>query len=226
MTPQKYYQEYWQKRKEAQGEPIHPLIPSFLRQFSQYGAILNQIIPHTRILDLGCGDGKVTKLYLEKGTVAGVDVSETALKMARQRGIATKFHDLNNLPLPFEKNSFETVILTDVIEHLLDPLGILKESLRILAKGGKVILTVPNFARFHNRLRMFWGDPLDILHWEKYGDELEHLHWFTKGKLKHLLTLAGFTRIRFIPTGLPVDFIFGKLGFYGLAKMLTVVGEK
>lgn len=222
-----YYQDYWYKRlKEEKSFPIRKEIPSFLRKYSTYGAIANQIPPGSKILDLGCGDGNVSQLFLKKGEVVGVDISKEAFKKATRRGIKTKLHNLNKLPLPFKDRSFNVVVLTDTLEHLFDPLGVLKEVSRILTIGGQVIITVPNFARLGNRLRMLWGDPIDILHWEKYGDGKEHFHWFTKGKLKHFMELASFKKMKFIPTGLPFGFIFGKLGFLGLANMLMVLGEK
>jgi len=226
MKTKNYYEKYWQKRKKETKEPIRSIIPSFLRQFSQYGAIANQIPSGSKILDLGCGDGNVSQLFLEKGKVVGIDISKEALKKAERRGIKTKLHDLNRLPLPFGDKSFDVVVLTDTLEHLFDPLGVLKEVFRILTVGGRVIITVPNFARLGNRLRMLWGDPIDILHWEKYGDGKEHFHWFTKGKIEHFLKLTGFKKIKFVPTGLPFGFIFGQIGLPGLAKMLTVVGKK
>lgn len=221
-----YYNHYWNKREKGTAEPVRWFIPKFLRQYSQYGAIANQIKSGSKILDLGCGDGNVCQLFLAKGEVVGVDISQAALKKAASLGIKTKLHDLNKLPLPFSDGSFNCVILTDVLEHLLDPLSLLKDSYRILTKDGRLIVTAPNFARLGNRLRMLWGDPIDILHFEKYGDELEHLHWFTIGKLEHLLIKAGWKKIKFVPTGLPFGFIFGKLSFPGLAKMLTVVAER
>lgn len=222
-----YYNGYWDKRlKEGKLPPVRKGIPSFLVKYSTYGAITNQIPPKSKILDLGCGDGNVTQLFLEKGEVVGVDISKEALKKAERRGIKTKLHDLNQLPLSFGDKSFDVVILTDTLEHLFDPLGVLKEVSRILTIGGRVIIAVPNFARLGNRLRMLWGDPIDILHWEKYGDGKEHFHWFAKGKIEHFLKLTGFKKIKFVPTGLPFGFIFGQIGLPGLANMLTVIGEK
>lgn len=221
-----YYQKYWEKRKENVGSPIASIVPIFLHRYTQYGAIAFQIRKDSRILDIGCGDGNVSQLYLPKGKVTGLDISPLALKLAAQKGIKTVLHDLNILPLPFSANSFDVIILTDVLEHVLDPLGLLKDLNRILSPRGQVIITVPNFARLENRIRMIWGDPIDILHWEKYGDELEHLHWFTTGKIIHLLKIAGFRNIRFIPTGLPTGFIYGLLRLPGLAKMLSVKCQK
>jgi len=210
-----YYQNYWYKRlKERQSSPIRKEVPPFLVKYSTYGAIANQIPFKSKILDLGCGGGNVTQLFLKKGEVVGVDISQEALKKAADLGIKTKLHDLNKLPLPFKDKSFNVVVLTDTLEHLVDPLAVLKESFRILTPGGWVIVTVPNFARLSNRLRMFGGDPVDIL------------HWFTKGKAEHFLKLVGFKKIKLIPTGLPFSFLFGKLGFPGWGKMITVTGVR
>lgn len=221
-----YYQNYWQKRKKRVGSPIAGIVPKFLHRYTQYGAIVGQIPKGSRILDLGCGDGNVSQLYLSKGKVTGLDISQTALNMAKKKGLSTLLHDLNKLPLPFSNNSFDVIILTDVLEHVIDPLNLLIEINRIIISNGLLIITVPNFARLENRFRMLMGDPTDILHWDKYGDEVEHLHWFTKGKLEYLLFKSGFKNIKFVPTGLPFWFIFGQVGMAGLSKMLTVAAEK
>lgn len=222
-----YYDSYWKKRtKEKILPPIRNFIPGFLRKYTSYGAILNCIPEGSKILDVGCGDGNVAQLYLKKGEVYGVDISAAVLKLAQKKGIKTKLCDLNKEKLPFADDFFDVVIFTDVVEHLISPLVVLKEAKRVLKKDGRLIITVPNFARLANRIRMLSGDPLDILHWAKYGDETEHLHWFTKPKLVYLLRENGFKNIRFIPTGLPYGFIFGLLLLPGLGNFLTVVVEK
>lgn len=217
-----YYESYWKKRKKNAIFPIRPGIPFFLRKYSSYGAILDNILPG-KTLDMGCGDGNVSKLYLSKSAVYGIDISKSALKYAKNNGIKAKYCDLNNNKIPFPSGFFDNVIMTDVIEHLIDPLGLLIEAKRVLKKGGKLIITVPNFARLNNRLRMIKGDPTDLLHWEKFGDELEHLHWFTKPKLQYIAGKIGLKVDRFVPTGLPFSFIFGLLGLPGLGRNLTVV---
>ena len=226
MTSKNYYNHYWQKRGLKSSKPISPLIPGFLRRYSYYGAVLNLIPEKSRILDLGCGNGNVSRLYLKKGKVTGLDISKIALKKASGFGIKTKLYDLDKLPLPFKNKAFEVVILTDVLEHLLNPLAILKEISRLLTNKGQLIISVPNFARLENRLQMLWGDPTDILHFDKYGDFKEHLHWFTIPKIKYFLNLAGFEEISFIPVGLPFGFIFTILGFPSLSKMLTIKAGK
>lgn len=227
MNTKEYYQKYWQKRINRTSVPIPENIPEFLNKYTAYGAILNQIPPGANILDLGTGDGNVSQLYLKKGSVTGLDISQAALNIAKRKGIITVNHDLNDIPYPLKANSFQVVILTDVIEHLIDPLKVLGECRRLLKKSGVLILTVPNFARIGNRFRMIFGDPTDILHFDKYGDGLEHLQWFTRPKLEYLFSRIGFRNYKFIPTGLKnFNFIFGLLGLPQLGQFLTVNVKK
>jgi methionine biosynthesis protein MetW len=228
MHKNNYYDLYWSKRlRSEKSYPIPKNIPHFLKKYSAYGSILNQIPIDSEILDLGCGNGNVARVYLEKGSVTGVDVSDIALKEAKKQGIITKIHNLNIFPYPFGTNSFNVVILTDVLEHCLNPVLTLKEVKRIVKPKGKIIITVPNFARFGNRLRMIIGDPTDLLHFSKYGDEVEHLHWFTQAKLEYLIKNIGFSNYIFIPTGLQnMNFIYGILGLFNLGNFLTVVIQK
>jgi methionine biosynthesis protein MetW len=225
MNNRNYYDSYWTDRLSSGiSSPIPDQIPGFLKKYSAYGSILNQIPEKTRILDLGCGNGNVSKIYLEKGRVFGIDISGNALQQAVKNGLKVKRHDLNSFPYPFDKQTFDIIILTDVLEHLIDPLNVLKDAKRLLSQSGRVIVTVPNFARLGNRIRMLLGDPIDLLHFSKYGDEVEHLHWFSKPKLEYLIGKAGFSDFTFIPTGLQnMNFIFGLLGLYNLGKFITVV---
>jgi methionine biosynthesis protein MetW len=220
-----YYDTYWKKRlKDKRSYPIPDWIPDFLKKYTAYGAIVHQIPLGSKILDLGCGNGNVSQIYLHKGEVTGVDISNTALNVAKRLGITTTLHDLNMFPYPLKTKSFDVVILTDVLEHCIDPIRVLKEIHRIVTPNGHVIITVPNFARLGNRLRMVYGDPVDLLHFSKYGDDVEHLHWFTKPKLEYIFTHVGFINRVYLPTGLQnFNFIFGLLGFPDLGNFITVI---
>lgn len=224
MDLKNYYEQYWIKRKEDQStEPIRSFIPKFLVKYSSYGAISNQIPENSTVLDIGCGDGNVSALYIKKQCkVTGIDVSNNALEIASRRGVDTIQWDLNTTPLPIPADFFDVAIISDVLEHVIDPNSLLKEAHRRLKNQGILILYIPNFARIGNRIRMLAGDPRDILHWKGYGDEIEHLHWFTKPKLTYLLTQAGFEDIKFIPTGLPFGFIYGLVGCHSLSNYLLI----
>lgn len=231
MNFKEYYEKYWEKRIKTRSRslpPIRRIIPRFLIKYSQYGTILNQVPANSKLLDIGCGEGNVSALFLIRKNcqVTGIDISEEALRLAKKRGINTKRWDLNEVPLPFRDKSFEAITMIDILEHVIDPRALLSEAKRLLIPSGRLIVSLPNFARWDNRIRMILGRPRDILHWEGYDDGLEHLHWFTKKKLIHFLKEIGFKRNRFVPTGLPFGFFFGLFKTPGLARILTVVSQK
>lgn len=105
---------------------------------------------HKKVLDVGCNTGILLIPLLEKGiNITGVDIA------AKDIAIAKKSLKQRNLPeevvsvadaekLPFKTNSFDIVILSDVLEHVGDPERCAKEALRVVKKGGLVLATVPN----------------------------------------------------------------------------------
>lgn len=223
-----YYESYWKKRLDSEDVGLSPIrqgIPRFLIKYSQYGSCLNLLLGGAKILDVGCGEGNVSELYIKKknNIVFGIEISETAGILAKERGVKVIKWDLNDTPYPFESGTFEVVTITDVLEHVINPINLLTEARRILRPEGKIIVQVPNFSRLGNRIRMlFAGDPRDKLHWGGYGDGMEHLHWFTQPKLREFLVQTGFSDIIFHAVGLPFGFIFGLLRCHNLAELLLI----
>lgn len=98
-----------------------------------------------RILDAGCGTGLLAKKLEKYGEVLGTDISNEALKFARQRKITVKKASITKLPFP--KNSFDIVTCIDVINHrwVKNDLSALKELKRVLkTKGFLIIRTSAN----------------------------------------------------------------------------------
>lgn len=98
------------------------------------------------ILDVGCGSGWVAKTFIKKEVmVHSLDITKInpskALKLypsQKHAGIvADSFH------LPFNDNSFNCVIASEIIEHVVDPAAFIKEVFRVVGKGGKLIITTP-----------------------------------------------------------------------------------
>lgn len=56
-------------------------------------------------------------------------------------------HDLNNLPLPFEDNSFSHMEADHVFEHVENPFALMREAYRIVERGGTIVIRVPHFSR-------------------------------------------------------------------------------
>jgi ubiquinone/menaquinone biosynthesis C-methylase UbiE len=112
------------------------------------------------MIDIGCGDGTVTKQLAESigaKEVWGVDISERSLDVARSKGIETLKLDINHETLPFPDNTVDVVTGIEIIEHLVNPDNFLKESYRVLKDNGYLILSTPNLTSWLNRLLLLLG---------------------------------------------------------------------
>lgn len=132
------------------------------------------------ILDVGCGNGWAAKEFLAKNKkVFSLDVSVTNPKKVRQMypdknhfGItADSFH------LPFTSNTFDCVIASEIIEHVVDPKEFLNELFRVVKKGGSLILTTPYKEKIIYYL---------CVHCNKKTPAHAHIHSFDEVKLKDL----------------------------------------
>ena len=111
--------------------------------------------PPARILDLGCGDGLFTHLLARTGVRAiGVDAESGAVAQAAARtaeeaaggtypGPAPEFKTGRGEALPFDSDSLHTVAMLDVIEHLPNPVSVLREVQRVLLPGGLLVISTP-----------------------------------------------------------------------------------
>lgn len=119
-----------------------------------------------KILDVGCGDGNFTKLIAKAcraKEVYGIDVSERAIKIAKNNGIKAFKVDVDEENLPFRDNYFDAVYAGAIIEHLFDPDHFLDEIYRVLKPGGLLVLDTPNLASLYNRLALLLGyQPFDM----------------------------------------------------------------
>jgi len=110
--------------------------------------ILRQTIvkkKNLKILDIGCGTGETLTFladFLPKAELYGVDSSPTAIKYAKKRG-HKNILKVDAKKIPFKDDTFDYILLLDVIEHIKDDTAILVEAKRVLKKSGKIIITTP-----------------------------------------------------------------------------------
>ncbi|MDG1773106.1 MAG: class I SAM-dependent methyltransferase [Oceanicoccus sp.] len=150
------------------------------------------------ILDLGCGEGRhVISAYLQQDvTSIGVDLSVNDLRTTREK--FQPFFEPNNtnksfglsaanaLQLPFADNTFDKVICSEVLEHIPDFAGALKEIERVLKPGGLFCASVPR--TWPEKICWYFSDAY-------HNVEGGHLRIFEASKLKAQIEELGFTSL-------------------------------
>jgi len=125
--------------------------------YAKYSDTLRPEAPGARVLDVGCGVGQVVARLTEAGYEAyGVDVSEPNIARARKFSDRCQLYDGKRLPFP--DHHFASAGALNVLEHVDEPESFLRELVRVLAAGGRVVVSSPNFLRvlgfgYHPRMR-------------------------------------------------------------------------
>ena len=101
------------------------------------------LAPGARILDAGCGSGRMLDELGPRGHVSGIDASAAAVAATRRRGHRAWRCDIERLP--FADASFDLVTCLDVIEHTPDDRRTLGELRRVTRPGGILVVTVPAY---------------------------------------------------------------------------------
>lgn len=161
----------------------------------QYGRLLQHIAnvsPNARILDAGCGAGPALRYLKQRGYIPfGADLIEYPLMQARQLIPDARLTQCDSdVALPFAANSFDVILLSEVIEHVASPEFTLRECWRVLKKGGAVAMTTPNLwdARraYYPLLGKVWSGDADATHQTLFNPQT----------LKAVLRRAGFRDAR------------------------------
>ena len=122
----------------------------------------NWIGKNKKVLDLGGRDGTLTKHFIEKNHVTLADIDENALEYVKKTyKVETMKVDLNQ-SLPFEDNSFDVVVMAEVLEHLPYPNITLGEIKRVLKTNGKFIGNLPLAYHLKDRWQIIRGRRLVI----------------------------------------------------------------
>jgi SAM-dependent methyltransferase len=152
---------------------------------------------HDRVLDLGCGDGTFAyELVVAGCEVAAVDVAQEAVRRARERVPRADIrHVEEGERLPFDEDAFDVVWAGEVLEHVVDVVGLLAEVRRVLRWGGRLLVTTP----YHGRVAMA---ALALRGLDAHFDpRADHLRFFTARTLRAVLDDAGFRGIQIEATG-------------------------
>ena len=144
-----------------------------------------------RVLDVGCGTGSLGEHIKKRGNwVGGVELSDQAGKTARERLDALWQFDIEGVwPTDLQTHDMDIVIMAEVLEHVFDPVTVLKNAREALKPSGRLIITTPNFMNWQNRLKFLFGQ-FEYQHEGMF--DFGHIRWFTHAYLKKVLADSGF----------------------------------
>jgi SAM-dependent methyltransferase len=131
-----------------------------------------------RILDAGCGSGRVLDELARFGDAVGVDLSQSAVSAAWSRGHSVAKARVEELP--FADATFDLVTCLDVIEHTADDLAALRELVRVTRPGGYLLLTVPAYQSL----------------WSAHDVRNEHYRRYRRRGLRQVAGRAGWQLMR------------------------------
>jgi len=172
------------------------------RQAQMLAEVLRGSAGPAVIVDVGCGDGSALAIAAGHNPghrFAGVDWSGDALRRAHALGLTVLRAAVTAPGLPVADGAADVVIMSELIEHLVDPDGAIAEVRRVLRPGGSLLLSTPNLAAWYNRgllavgiqpvfsevsLRGVFGRPGRVV--------AGHLRLFTRRALTEFLTASGF----------------------------------
>lgn len=155
-----------------------------------------------RWLDVGCANGVFVKTLADNGVDAeGIELSDHAVKAAKDAGLNVKCAMLSDVPAD---ETFDCITAFDVLEHVLDPVAFVGETLERLKPGGHAVFTLPNTGGI---VRRIMGR-----RWYFYIPE-EHLHFFSSKNLESFLKKSGFETVQIGATFKPMTYDYALTQF-------------
>lgn len=180
--------------------PLDPLRYDFhVTDPDEVGGIVVSMIPRgARVLEVGCGTGSLSKIVADvcHAEVVGIEPDWLRAERAKARGLEIYAGYLTP-ELIHKVSPFDIVLLTDVLEHLPNPLAMLRLCRDALKPAGAVIISVPNVAHWSVRTNILFGK-------FKYASQgimdATHLRWFTETSIRSLVLYSGFRVIDYRAT--------------------------
>jgi len=171
----------------------------------------------SRLLDVGCGFGGLTRLVAERLGIAeahGIDADAAVLAEARTKGIITHCVEVRSAALAFPDGFFDLVASFGMLDYLPDFDPLLREVRRVLRPGGYALISLPNLAGWQNRLFLLLGyqlrdvevsrDKVVGVHpwYASDGHPVGHIHTVTVPAFRELMEHHGFETMR-VTRGIP-----------------------
>lgn len=174
------YDRYWRERDDERTR-ARSRVRALLALSLLGRALTRQSRP--RLLDVGCGPGWSLEVFRGAGyDVRGLDVSPHAVNLARGRGLDAQICNLEEGEIP---GQYDVAVALEVLEHLAEPLAILRSLKGALLPGGRLVISLPNEFHLGRRLAILVGRvPFG-------GHDDPHLRHFDDRHARRLFAAAG-----------------------------------
>ncbi len=161
---------------------------------SEVAALASVTFPHGLGLDLGCGDGRLTRIVSDEAgglRLVGLDIDPKETALARAEGFYERVHTSSAETIPEASGSFDFVVSISVMEHIPQLEPVLREVARVLKPRGQLIATVPGVG-FHRALRgpLLPGQPRDE-YLRTLDQRVAHVRYWTIAEWQRALKDAG-----------------------------------
>lgn len=166
--------------------------------------ILSHVEPGSRVIDLGCGDGRLLETLRQTHgcRVSGVENDPRAFTAAMARGVPMLQIDLDGgLPM-VPDDAFDTAVVSQTLQQIRRPLELLDELFRI---AERVIVVVPNFGHWRVRLQVLWQGRAPVT------DSLPYA-WYESPNV-HVLSMLDFRDLQ-------------RQGLFRIKAELPIIGER
>ena len=157
-----------------------------------YQWIVACTVRHGRVLDIGCGDGKLLALLVEQRGVhgTGIEISEQCVMQAVERGLSVHHGNVEEGLDHYHDGAFDLVIMSLTIQEMKNPLAITNEALRV---GKQVVVVFPNFGYWGFRSQlMFLGRAPRTRHLPYSWYDSPNRHFFTTSDWRDLCREQGW----------------------------------
>ena len=162
------------------------MMPDNIRRYQ----FIKKIIPKKgRVLEIGSGHGFFLDIMKRNGfDIIGYDISKEKRKYSK-KVTDVPVYDININEKIHVGNKFDIVVLFHTLEHITEPITLLKNIKKLLKPKGKILIEVPNSDDFHLKLNKFYKE----FYWER-----AHIHYFNPKILKNVIHKSGFKNIRIV----------------------------